>query len=238
MSKIIPLNNKVHSKLKISQSRDYRRFKDQHLIPIIAQDFSLLATEFPIVFVKNAETGQFLPVAMMGIKDGVNLYCQEEDWKALVLPIGFSNAPLSLIKKAEGSDEVVVCIDEDSVLVNDSNGEALFDDKGEQTDYLNQRAQSLLKVAEFTQQIQMITQFFAKKNLIVPRQLSVKLANEKEARVINGIYLIDEKVLNNLSSEDFEELRKKGLLTLIYAHLTSLHQINRLATKQDQFDKK
>jgi len=235
MSKVTPLNNEVHSQTKVKTSSDYSRFKSQHLIPIVAQDFSAIATEFPIVFVKNSETGQFLPVAMMGIKNGINLYCQNSNWPAAVAPLGFSNAPLSLVKKAADSDEVIVCIDEESSLVTTDSGEALFNGQGGQTDYLKQRSQALLKVAEFTQQIQVISQFFAQKNLLVSRQLTVKLENEDEPFTINGVYLIDEKALNELPSDEFEQLRKQGLLPLIYAHLTSLQQITRLTIKHNQF---
>lgn len=235
MSKVTPLNNKVHSQVKVNTTSDFTRFKTQHLIPIVAQDFAQMATEFPVVFVKNSETGQFLPVAMMGIKNGVNLYCQEKHWPAAVTPLGFSNAPLSLVKKSADSDEVIVCIDEDSNLVSTESGEALFDDNNEQTDYLKKRSEALLKVAEFTHQIQAISQFFAEKKLLVSRQLTVKLENEKEPFTINGVYLIDEKVLNELSTEEFDQLRKQGLLPLIYSHLTSLQQITRLTMKHNQF---
>jgi len=238
MSKITPLNNKLHALTKITASSDYSRFKTQHLIPIVAQDFTAIATEFPIVFVKNSETGQFLPVAMMGIKNGINLYCQEKIWSAAVAPLGFNNAPFSLIKKNADSDEVIVCIDEESALVSTNGGEALFDELGEQTDYLKQRSQAVLKVAEFTQQIQAISQFFSEKNLLISRQLTVKLENEDAPFTINGVYLIDEKALNELPSDEFEQLRKQGLLPLIYAHLTSLQQISRLTIKHNQFSAK
>lgn len=235
MSKIIPINNQVHGQIKVKSSNDYSRFKSQHLIPIVAQDFSRMATEFPLVFVKNTETGQFLPVAMMGIKNGVNLYCQDDNWPAAIIPLGFSNAPLSLVKKSTVSDELIVCIDEESALVSTDSGDALFDAQGEQTKYLEKRSQALLKVAEFTHQIQAISQFFAEKKLLVSRQLTVKLENENEPFTINGVYLIDEEVLNELPADEFEKLRKQGLLPLIYAHLTSLQQITRLTIKHNQF---
>ncbi len=235
MSKIIPINNQVHGQIKVKSSSDYSRFKSQHLIPIVAQDFSRMATEFPLVFVKNTETGQFIPVAMMGIKNGVNLYCQDEHWPAAVTPLGFSNAPLSLVKKSSDSDELIVCIDEESALVATDSGDALFDAQGEQTEYLENRSEALLKVAEFTHQIQVISQFFAEKKLLVSRQLTVKLENENEPFTINGVYLIDEQALNELPTDEFEQLRKQGLLPLIYAHLTSLQQITRLTIKHNQF---
>jgi hypothetical protein len=237
MNKIIPLNNDKHKLLKVTSSSDFRRFKDQHLIPVIAQDFSSLATEFPIVFVKNVETGQFIAVAMMGIRNGINLYCQDEHWSAPVFPLGFTNAPLSLVKRNENSDEVVVCIDESSNLVSEETGKALFNDQGEKTSYLKQRAQTLLNIAENNVQTQTIVKLFADKNLLVRRQLNVNLAAEKEPFTIDGIYTIDEQILNELNNEDFEQLRTKGLLPLVYAHLNSLHQIARLTMKQNELDK-
>lgn len=233
-----PLNNKLHANLKIQHSNDVSRFRSQQLIPITVQDFIPLSTEFPIVFVKNEETGQFTSVAMMAIRTGVNLYCQETKWSCAVAPIGFHNAPLSLIKTSENSDEVMVCFDEKSSFISTDNGESLFDEKGQQTEFLNRRTQALLSVAEFTEQTQAIINILAQKKLLISKQLNVKLTNEQEPALINGIYLIDEKALNALPAEEFEDFRAKGLLPLIYAHLTSLHQITRLTMKQNAFEAK
>jgi hypothetical protein len=237
MSKIIPLNNELHSNLKVTTSTDYSRFKDQNLIPVIAQDFLTISTEFPIIFVKNSETNEFISVAMMGIKSGINLYCQDKNWPASVAPAAFSNAPLSLTKPSPDSDDVMICFDEESPLISKDTGEALFNITGEQSEYLNQRAKMLVNIAEATMQTQSIVQYLAQKQLLITKKLTVKLANEASPFVINGAYIIDEAALNKLPTEEFVDLRKKGLLPLIYAHLTSLHQITRLATKQNSFDK-
>ena len=233
-----PLNNKQHANLKIQQSNDVSRFKKQHLIPITVQDFIPLSTEFPIVFVKNEETGQFTSVAMMGIRSGINLYCQDVKWSCAVAPIGFHNAPLSLVKTSENSDEVIVCFDEKSSLISTDTGNALFDEQGQQSEFLNRKTQALLSVAEFTEQTQAIINILAQKKLLTSKQLNVKLTSEQEPVLISGIYLIDEKVLNTLSTEEFEDFRTKGLLPLIYAHLASLHQITRLTMKQNEFEAK
>lgn len=233
-----PLNNKQHANLKIQQSNDVSRFKKQHLIPITVQDFIPLSTEFPVVFVKNEETGQFTSVAMMGIRSGINLYCQDVNWSCAVAPIGFHNAPLSLVKTSENSDEVIVCFDEKSSLISTDKGEALFDEEGQQTGFLNRKTQALLNVAEFTEQTQAIINILAQKKLLTSKQLNVKLTSEQEPVLISGIYLIDEKALNALSTEEFEDFRTKGLLPLIYAHLASLHQITRLTMKQNEFEAK
>ena len=55
----------------------------------------------------------------------------------------------------------------------------------------------------------------------------IDVAGEK--RNINGLYLIDEQKLNQLSDEAFLELKKRGILGPIFGHLGSLNQVNRLA---------
>ena len=96
----------------------------------------------------------------------------------------------------------------------------------------------MLSVAEFTEQTQAIIHILAQKKLLTSKQLNVKLARESEPMLLSGIYLIDEKVLNALPIQEFEELRSQGLLPLIYAHLASLHQITRLTIKQNEFEAK
>ena len=235
-NKIIPLNNKTHVKLKLSQSNDYTRFKAQQLIPVVIQEFIQLATEFPIVFVKNSESGQFLPVAMMGVKANINLYCQNKNWSANVIPKIFHQAPFSLMFNESTPNEVHIAINEQSPLLSAEKGEALFNEQGEQSELLQNRSKNLVAMAEFTQQTKMFTDLLLEKKLLTQRQLTVKLNSEKQPLNIDGIYLIDESVLNNFTQTEFEEIRTKGLLPLIYAHLTSIHQISRLTQKQNDFD--
>ncbi|QFU21796.1 SapC family protein [Shewanella eurypsychrophilus] len=235
MTNISPLNSTKHLDIAIKESNDHSRFSEQSLIPIVVQEFAVLATEFPIVFVKNTENGQFTPIAMMGIKSNFNLYCQSNNWSAAVTPVGFSNAPLSLMQTSKNSDEIMVCIDDESELVS-SEGNKLFDASGEQTEYLKKRSNALLDLASFTQQTSGITKYFADLKLLTPKQLTVKLSDESLNVNIDGVYIIDEKALNELKDEDFLTLKNKGLLPLIYAHLTSLNQIARLIIKQNEFD--
>jgi hypothetical protein len=45
---------------------------------------------------------------------------------------------------------------------------------------------------------------------------------------------VNEAKLNGLPDEDFIEFRKRGALSLIYAHLVSLSQIERLVQMQSE----
>lgn len=227
MSTAIPLTNESHRQVRIVSNEDYSRFKTAHIIPVVASEIPVLASEFAIVFVKNSETEKYTPAAMMGLKPGENLYCQSKYWQPAVKPLGFSNAPLSLVKTSENSDEVMVFIDPESDLVSNEDGERLFADSGEQTEYLKKRTDALLDVAALTQQTEVITEYLANLNLLKPQKLSIQLPEQANIN-IDGIYVIDDNSINSLSDEQFLELRKKGLLALIYAHRASLSQVARL----------
>lgn len=224
----------AHGKLKITQNKDYSRFKNQQLVPVVLQEFTSLATEFPIVFVKNSETGQFVATALMGIKKEQNLFCQTKKWTSPVTPLSFSNAPFSLAQDPNQNDKVILCINEDSKLISTKSGEALFQQNGDQTEFLKQRTKTLIKSVESSQQTQAIIQKFSELGLFTPRQLTVNIGKNKEPHHIEGVYLIDEDVLNKLSDEDFTFIRSKGLLPIIYAHLISIHQIGRLVQKYNK----
>lgn len=236
MTNITPLNNQKHAKLKVINDKNFIRFKEQHLIPVVVQDFIPLASEFPIAFVKNTETGEFTAVAIMGVKPNVNLYCQSNNWPAEVQPASFFNYPFSLARQTEDDDNCFVCIDTNSELVTENNGQLLFDEDGEQTDYLKARTEHLLKVAENHEQTAKIVQFFASNKLLTLKSLNINLGDNQKLS-LDGLYVIDESKLEALEEEQFNELRNKGLLPLIYAHLSSMHQIARLARKQINLDK-
>ncbi|MFT4887927.1 MAG: hypothetical protein ACJAY7_001171 [Pseudohongiellaceae bacterium] len=237
MSSPVPLQNDKHANLKTTQSGDYTRHKERHLIPIIAQDFFTLAAEFPVVFVKNNEAGEFIPVAVMSLREGQNLYCATEEWQAQVVPLSFNNAPFSIARTDPEGEQFVVLIDEESPMLGETDGEPLFKEGGEKTEYLEKRIESLLHVAQQVQQTQAICKLFEEKNLFTTNQVQLQHRPDGKTYNIDGIYTINETALNELSDEDVLELRSKGLLSMIYAHLTSLQQLRRLSKMQYEADK-
>jgi hypothetical protein len=237
MSSPVPLQNDKHASLKATRSGDYTRHKERHLIPIIAQDFFTLAAEFPVVFVKNNDAGEFIPVAVMSLREGQNLYCGTEEYKAQVIPLSFNNAPFSIARADPEGEQYVVLIDEESPMLSKTDGDPLFKEGGEKTEYLEQRIEAVLHVAQQVQQTQAICKLFVEKNLLTTNQVQLQHRPDGKTYNIDGIYTIDETALNALGDEDILELRSKGLLAMIYAHLTSLQQLRRLSKMQYEADK-
>ncbi len=224
---IQPLHNVTHAKTKIKNGINLEFMKTQHLVPIVAHEFSRIANEYPIVFVKNSETEEFQPVAMLGLEPGENLLIKDDKWQGLYVPHALTRYPLLLSANPQDEKQLLVGIVESSDLVNDEDGQALFDEKGEETEYLKRRKDSLMAFYEFSHVTAAFSKFLAEKELLTLQTLTLDIKGEK--REINGIYLIDEKKLNEMTDEEFLEIRKRGFLGPIYSFLTSMHQVNRIA---------
>mgnify|MGYP001050310562 CR=1 FL=1 len=237
MSSPVPLQSDRHANLKIATSDDYSRYKDQNLVPIVVPDFFTLAAEYPLVFVHNAVSGELAPVAMMGLKEGQNLYCQSKEWPSQLVPLSFNNGPFSIARTDTGDEQFVVLIDEESSLLSEAEGEALFAESGEKSDYLEKKIDAVIQVAQKSINTQGVCKYLSNKGLFSTQQVQLQFRPNTEKYNINGVYTINEEALNALSDADYLELRKKGLLALIYAHLVSLQQLHRILKMQYEVDR-
>ncbi|GMG86531.1 SapC family protein [Biformimicrobium ophioploci] len=228
---IAPLNKEKHGKLRVVQKPYLGHIDKQHLLPVVVAEFSRVATEMPIVFVKHSETGEFRVVAVTGLKTGENLFISDDGWTGGYVPRCAGNYPFVLIpRQAEGEEEqFMVAINEGSEIFSENEGEALFSEDGEETEYLKARKEYLLAHLENERMTQAFTKFVVDKGLLEERNLSFEVKGEKIG--INGIYVIDEKKLNELDDETFGDMRKRGLLGPIYTHLVSLNQLPMLGRK-------
>ena len=236
MTSLVPLANDKHAKLKVIESGDYSRYKDQNLIPIVTNDFFTLAAEFPLVFVTRDKPDDFVPVAIMGLRKDQNLYCQTGQWKAQVVPVSFGNAPFSIARADSEGEQFVVLVDEDSDLLGETEGNAIFTEDGKKTDYMERRIAALVDVTQQAVQTQNICKQFRDKNLLITHQIQLQHRPDAPRYNIDGIYIVDEKAINELPDEEFLALRKQGLLPLIYAHLSSLQQLRRISQLQYEAD--
>lgn len=225
--KVTPISQQKHSQTKIKVNNTFAQAKNQNLTLLTAQEFALASREYVIAFIKDSETGQFRPVALLGLTKEENLFYSEDGWKAGYVPQNLQAYPFGG-QVQENSDQTIVCIYEDSHLVNDSEGESLFDAEGNNTDFLNKKAALVKTLLQNSWSTQHFAKYLADHQLIKPQSLTIRLEGQ-EPYDLNGMYVIDEKKLNEVSDEEFIEIRKRGYLGPIYAALISQANINALA---------
>jgi hypothetical protein len=236
MSEPALLSPEKHGKLRVAELTDFTCFKSQHLVPVVFQEFYGLATEFPLVFVRNSTTADLVPVALMGLSKGKNLYCQTPQWTASFVPTSFTLAPFSIHRTKEGSDEAVIVIDEGSPLVSESQGEALYSDTGEQSDFLKKRIEHVVTITRQSLQAIEVCKLLADMKLLKSRPIKLQLGPNTPAYELDGVFMVDEEALEKLDDAQFNTLRKRGILPLIYSHLTSLQILTRLTRLQLESD--
>tara|TARA_R110002096_G_scaffold187706_5_gene367291 strand:+ start:2096 stop:2842 length:747 start_codon:yes stop_codon:yes gene_type:complete len=227
-SNIIPLGQAQHGDLKLRQLTNFSHVKNEHVIPVVVHEFIQASSEYPVVFVKNSDNGQFIPVVMLGLKPGENLFAGEDGWRGLYIPTRVRTHPFHLMRNPHDHDQLMMAIDENATVVGKEEGDALFNDDGTESAYLERRKKQLTDYFESGQLTEAFTALMAELDLLVPRSLSLEIRGESIS--LDGVYFIDEAKLNALSDDVFSDLRKRGFLPLVYAQMMSVHQVQRLAS--------
>jgi hypothetical protein len=222
-----PVNNTDHGHLKIKEKRNFPHVAEEQIVPLVVHEFSAIASQMPIVFVKNKDTEEFQPVAILGFRQGENVFQSTDGWQSVYIPAVITHHPFALMPVADQENQYQLVMIEPNSATNDVAGEALFDENGVETPYLLKRKEALGRYYENTLITQEFCRTLQKYNLFSPQSLSLDYNGQQMK--IDGLYLVDEQQLNQLPDEDFLILRKRGYLAPIYAHLGSVHQLYNVA---------
>ena len=222
-AKIAPLNNIAHKDIKVKNTLSFDHAKSQHLSLVVVHEFAKVAIDCPVVFVKDPESGQFRSVAMLGLEPNENLFYSRSKWKGTYIPANLRAYPFALAGD-ENSDQLALCIDENSKLINKKDGEALFNEDGSETEFLNSRKNFLSQLVEKNHITKQFIKFLTDNELLAPQSLSLKL-EDGSGHDLNGIYVINEKKLNELSDDVYLDIRKRGYMAPIYSQLSSMNQL-------------
>lgn len=225
-----PLNKETHKNVKIQSISNVQDLAEQHALGVVVQEFALAGNQYPIAFVKD-KSDSFFPVAILGLEQGKNLFVSEDNkWDGMYMPARYTHKPFSVIPNPDDKNLYGIAIDVDSEVVSDSEGEALFNEDGSESEYLEKRKSALMSYVENEQMTKAFVALLVKYDLLSAQNISVKVQGKEY--VLNGLNIVDEKKLNALSDEDFLDIRKHGFLGPIFAHLGSMHQVTNLIQRQ------
>ncbi|TVQ68584.1 MAG: peptidase [Oceanospirillales bacterium] len=230
--KLVPLNKDVHAGTKVLPIDSFSFAKPFHIASMMVHEFARAASVYPIVFLEDKEQDEFKPVAMLGLEAGENLFISEDgSWKASYVPAIIRRYPFALARNSDQPEQFTVCIDEDADVVSKAEGQALFDEKGEPTNVVDNVKKYLGEMHQMEIFTKAFSHFLSENNLFTP--LSMRVRYDGQIRNVTGCYVVNEERLNNLSDKKFLEIREKRYLAPIFAHLTSLSQLERLAMLKD-----
>ena len=228
---IVPITKERHLKKKVKAVNNFDFIKDVHIASIMVHEFSRASSVYPIVFLEDQAQDEFKPVVLTGLEEGENLFVEDDKWNASYIPAIVRRYPFALAKTDEDG-RYTICIDEESVFVNDDEGQELFTEKGEAGEVIEKVKQYLTELQQMEQFTSEFCSFMSTNNMFTPLNMKVRVGNE--VKNISGAYVINEERFNALSDEKFLDLRLKKYVPVIYAHLSSLAQVERLVEFKDR----
>ena len=225
--KIVPLDSAKHKNLRINVDRNYGHASEHNMVPLLASEFLPASTNFPIVFVKQQETGAFKSVGLLGLDEKENLIFSNGKVKSNYIPVNFRRYPFSAAGKNTNESEMMLCIDESSSLLNEHEGSLLFNDDGKPSETVNSVTHLITDILAKDAATDVFIAFLTEHDLLQPAEVTLQLGDEGNKK-LNGLYKVDEEALNELSDDVVLTLYKRKYFAAIYTHLASLGQFNRL----------
>lgn len=225
MTNNVLLDAVKHKNLRVSTGYT-PSFGDNEMSAItFPHEFRSIQADYPIFFKKDQNTGDFFPVALLGLRNQENLYLSESGWDAFYIPASVRRRPFLIgqtsqpdINKDNAGSKVY--LDIDSPRISNHNGEAIFLEHGGYSPYLS----SILELLEFIQYgIDLNSAFstmLAEIQLLEVINLEITLT-DGQCLTLAGFYTINEEKLASLSSDIIAPLHAKGYLQYLHMVIAS-----------------
>ena len=238
---LVELSREQHSALKINPDLAEASAARQHLIPIVASEFRKAATQYPIVFAKNPETGRFAPYVLNGLEPEENLFWSGTKMDVAYVPLNIRRRPffVGTADPSSGAQHNVLCIDTDSPCLTASGEKSIVEADGSDSQYLREILSIVGELLDGQKQTGSLINTALSLDLLGPITLDIVLADGKPLHV-DGLYSIDENRFRSLGKDKVEMLWNEGLMDLFYSVIISTGQIFnliRLKNERESLDR-
>jgi hypothetical protein len=201
-----------------------------HALPISFVEMPQVARDYPIVFIKPADTGQLRVVALLGLKPGENLFINAQgQWRSDVYrPAYLRRYPFcmaSVRRDGEASGERIVCVE--SAAINAEQGEPVANANGDDLPWWQQTTHFLNEFEADLLRTEKVCDIIEKNGLLEPFSAQA-VSKSSEVMNLTGMYRISETQLGKLKADTLRMLINKGVMGRLYAHMMSLDRFSKL----------
>lgn len=227
MSNYEMLNNVAHADLKIKLERTPELGDDVMFCMTYPFEFRLALSHYPILVYRDKDSNTTFPITLFGFEEGENLFLNSQGWNARYIPIMVQRQPFSIgFQQVSGSDEKqqVITFNPAHPRVNRSEGEAVFNEMGAYTPYLEQVVKMLESIDAGHQQNQILVEALEKHELLEESTIAITLKDGTHYELVGFSTIADDK-FEALSAEALKELNEQKLLlpiTMIIASMSNL----------------
>lgn len=201
-------------------------------------EFTQLQMEYPIVLMRDRESGHFVPAVVLGLEEKENLYLSDEGWDARYVPLTIQRQPflIGFQESIEGGvpqRTPVVHIDLDHPKVSREDGEPLFLEHGGEAPLLERVGSILKAIHEGNEAIATFSKLLTGLDLVESSTLEFVLDNG-EKYTLAGLHIINEERLRELNGDALEALHRKGHLQHLFMMLASMPNFRKLVDRKNQ----
>ncbi|MDJ0699176.1 MAG: SapC family protein [Woeseiaceae bacterium] len=231
------LDNVTHADLRVNTVYERGHGFDVNSTRVFPVEFSQLQMDYPLFFIKSAESGHFEAIALFGFSDGENLYLKDGRWDAAYIPLTVARQPFLIGFQEQDHDGVpktvpVVHIDLDHPSVSRTEGEPVFLEHGGEGPLLERATSILMAIHEGYEASESLSKLLVGLELIESVELKIEF-NDGSKQNVSGLYTINEDKLRALSADGLEALHEKGHLQTVYMMLASMPNVARLIKKKN-----
>lgn len=221
----VALNREQHGQLRFTPVQSFEFTRDINSVPLMGIEFFEASRDLPVFFSQDA-AGSYFPLVLLSLMNNGHAQLDEKGaWQGNYIPAFIRRYPFAL------TDDGTVCFDDESAELSEETGDALFDEKGENSESLSNIINFLNQFDAENKRTQEFCAVLKDLGLLKPFTLQIMLAEEKPLRM-DGLFVVDEEKLGQLEDEKVVALFRSAHLAWVYAHLHSLGALKQLMSKQ------
>lgn len=208
----IALDSYTHREIRVVMPKNYSFMRDVEIVPLTYSEILSATMYYPVMF--GTQGGTVFPFAVLGVS-GKNIFVTEDgSWKVDVIPNVCKHYPFGVLKEG---DSYTIILDE---FYASAQGERLFDEEGNDTEFFAKIKQGLTELARDFHDAEEFSKEISQGGLLQPLNLDV---NTKHGSMeFRNMLIANLEALSKLQPEKLYNLNVKGTLLILNAHYLSL----------------
>lgn len=228
--KLALLSKEKHNNLKIGQLDNLNFAKNQVSIPVLINEVTKIALNFPIVFTAD-ENPTIVALTSLG-KENLAIN-NDGKWITNYIPAVYRKYPFTYVNVKENSEQKAVAIDVEADNISLETGNPLFDENKEQTKLLKDTIQFLTSYEQEAMKTKSIAKMIADTNILEDREISIGEGKDKKI-LVKGFKVVNKEKLNELDDATLALWVRNGFINFIELHLKSLENMQTLMNLSSQ----
>lgn len=234
---VVPLSRERHANWFVDMAQGYGFTADTNSIYVAGTEFPMTSREYPIVFAMDSNKN-LVPVALLGLRQNQNLMIADDgSWLGSYVPAYIRRYPFILANADAQANSFAVCIDESYSGFNTAGeGDRLINDDGEHGEIL---ANSVKFLEEFHKHSEVTTTFcqtIAEAGLVESMQANFSMKSGSSFSLA-GLHCVPRNKIKALSAEQLKLFVDRDYLDLLYLHIYSLSNMDKLIARYDESEK-